>query len=286
MSTGNDFGISEIGNQIHGLTQSAYNSNNVLVSSDLQLGDKANSNQNPQIYRIIEDDEHKKNEHNVHIDHFYINENIIVPDLEPYRYSEVVYGDEYELTKNNKFLILEERKKAYNGEEDHIFCGRFPHLTDCGCTYPCSIIIPKVHPIEVIDNIFCGSIEVAYKTKELLYLKIKNILNLSCVAYNKRIKYFHYYDIYINDNNTENVIKYFKITNRFIEQSIQNGGKILIHSEKGKCRCWVFLMAYLIGRRHMTFNIANDLVKSKFNYVDINDNFLTQLKHYDLKVNI
>jgi dual specificity phosphatase 12 len=138
----------------------------------------------------------------------------------------------------------------------------------------------------VEENIYVGPLESVLKIKELLFLKIKFILNLSCVSYNKRIKYFKYYDIFINDNHTENAIKYFKITNRFIEDAVSSGGKILIHSENGTSRCWVFLMAYLIGRKHMTFNQAFELVKSKFSHVEPNDNFLTQLKHYDLKVNI
>ena len=52
----------------------------------------------------------------------------------------------------------------------------------------CSLVLPKIHPIEVIENIYCGPLEAAIKTKELLYLKINYILNLSCVTYNKRIK--------------------------------------------------------------------------------------------------
>ena len=39
--------------------------------------------------------------------------------------------------KGNQYLTLEEKKKAYNGEEDKIYCGRFPHLDYCGCKYPC-----------------------------------------------------------------------------------------------------------------------------------------------------
>ena len=34
---------------------------------------------------------------------------------------------------------------------------------------------------------------------------------------------------------------------------------------------WGFLMAYLIGRRQMTFTQAYELVKSKFNHVEPND---------------
>lgn len=284
MSMLNQLGISDIGDNLRGLTSSTnMHHKNFEIScgcpaADKLLGDGGSGNPDQK-------DNDSNAEENIRVRHNYLEQEILVPSLDPYRYQEVIYGEEYNLTKNNKFLTLEDKKKAYNGEEDHCFCGRFPHLSDCGCKYPCSLILPKIHPIEVIENLYCGSLEAALKTKELLYLKINYILNLSCVAYNKRIKYFKYYDIFINDNHTENAIKYFKITNRFIDDAIASGGKVLIHSENGISRCWVFLMAYLIGRKHMTFNMAYELARSKFGHVEPNDNFLTQLKHYDLRVN-
>ena len=45
-------------------------------------------------------------------------------------------------------------------------------------------------------------------------------------------------------------------------------------------------MAYLIGRRGYKFTEAYDKVREKFGYAEPNDNYLTQLKHYDLEVNI
>ena len=226
----------------------------------------------------------EQKEENIRINHLYIKDEIYIHSLDEYRYKYCEYGD-YDLMKGNQYLTLEEKKKAYNGEEDKIYCGRFPHLSYCGCKFPCSIILDKIHPIEIIDNIYCGPIECAYKTKELLHLKIKYILNVSCITYRKRIKYFKYYDIYINDNNTENAIKFFKITNRFIEEAVNNG-KILIHSENGQSRCFVFILAYLIGRKNFKFADAYEKIKEKFRFAEPNDNFLTQLKHYDLEVNV
>ena len=289
MSMLKELGISDIGDNLRGLTSSTnMNYKNFNISCGCDAADQLINGLGDH-QEFIEGKSKEEGENTLghaRVAHNYLSQEIIVPSLEPYRYQEVVYGDEYNLTKNNKFLSYEDKKKAYNGEEDHIFCGRFPHLPDCGCKYPCSLLLPKIHPIEVVENIFVGPLEVALKTKELLFLKINYILNLSCVAYNKRMKYFKYYDIFINDNHTENAIKYFKITNRFIDDAVLSGGKVLIHSENGTSRCWVFLMAYLIGRRHMTFNVAYDLVRSKFSHVEPNDNFLTQLKHYDLKVNV
>ena len=123
------------------------------------------------------------------------------------------------------------------------------------------------------------------QTKELLFLKIEYILNVSCIEYHKR-KFFNYYDIYINDSSSENVIKFFKITNRIIDNVLSENKRILIHSENGKSRCYVFVMAYLIGRKGLKFSEAYEKVKEKFKKAEPNDNFLTQLKHYDLEVNI
>ena len=291
MSLLNDLGITEIGDNLRGLTSSTkMQYNNFKISCDNPLADQILSG-SPKNKSGFEDSKNQDGEEQntlgyPRIMHNYLPQEIVVPDFEPYRTKEIDYGDEFDMSKTNRFLTYEDKKRAYNGEEDHIFCGRFPHLSDCGCKYPCSLLLPKIHPIEVIENIFVGPLEAVLKTRELLFLKINYILNLSCVSYNKRIKYFKYYDIFINDNHTENAIKYFKITNRFIDDAVSSGGKILIHSENGTSRCWVFLMAYLIGRRHMTFNQAFELVKSKFSHVEPNDNFLTQLKHYDLKVNI
>ena len=271
-----DLGISDLGGNLRGATNSTnMHHNNFKISCGCPEADQMLTNNNDSPREDVKENEEEENTLGyARVVHNYLQQEIIIPTLEPYRTKEIDYGDEFDLTKTNRFLTYEEKKSAYSGEEDHIFCGRFPHLSDCGCKYPCSLLL------------YVGPLEAVLKTKELIFLKIKYILNLSCVSYNKRIKYFKYYDIFINDNHTENAIKYFKITNRFIDDAINSGGKILIHSENGISRCWVFLMAYLIGRRHMTFNQAYELVKSKFGHVEPNDNFLTQLKHYDLKVNI
>ena len=276
-------GISEIGEILKG---------NSTVKDQI----KSNSNFNERIcppqmtntfsnYQTRKTNDIEKTDENIRINHLYINEELYIDSLDKYRHKYCEYGNEYDLMKGNQYLTLEEKKKAYNGEEDKIYCGRFPHLNYCGCKFPCSIMLEKIHPIEIIDNIFCGPIECAYKTKELLFLKINFILNVSCITYRKRIKYFKYYDIYINDNNTENAIKFFKITNRFIDEAVNNG-KILIHSENGQSRCFVFILAYLIGRKGFKFADAYEKIKEKFRFAEPNDNFLTQLKHYDLEVNV
>lgn len=259
-----------LGDAIYSSTNSIFDPNNLMTQSR-SLNKSTNSN------NFVEDI--------IRVNHPYIGQEIAIQSLDPYRTQNVVYRTDLKIETKIEYLPDAEKKWAYTGTEENIKCGRFPHLDYCGCKFPCSLILDKISPIEVIPNLFCGPIECAYKLKELLSLKIGYILNCSCIAYTKR-KRFQYFDIFINDNHTENAIKFFKITNRFIADALDSGNKILIHSENGQSRCWVFLMAYLIGRKGKKFSEAYDLMKEKFSAAEPNDNYLTQLKHYDLEVNI
>lgn len=96
----------------------------------------------------------------------------------------------------------------YQGEEDDITCGRFPHLDACGCDIPCLIALKEIKLIEVIDGIFMGPYQACFKTKELLEAGVTHILNVSTKQYTKR-KYFKYLDINIYDVHSEDAKKHF-----------------------------------------------------------------------------
>ena len=218
------------------------------------------------------------------INHLYIRENLNFTNLDEFRYKLAKYESDL-VIKQNEYISEEDKKKKYSNEEDEIYCGRFPHLSYCGCKIPCSISLNKINPIQMSDNIFVGSIECVFKIKQLISLKVTHILNVSCTEYSRRKKYFKYFDIYINDSHTENAIKFFKITNRFIDDAIKSDKKILIHSFNGKCRAWVFYMAYLIGVKKIKYSQIMSSVLEHFPYAEPNENFLSQLKHYDLEMN-
>ena len=65
-----------------------------------------------------------------------------------------------------------------------------------------------------------GPFQAAFKTKDLIEKGVTHILNVSCKEYTKRTKYFKYHDIHIQDEVGENAQKYFRITNRFIDEGI------------------------------------------------------------------
>ena len=118
-------------------------------------------------------------------------------------------------------------------------------------------------------------------TKELLRLGITHILDVSCVAYFKRPHYFKYYSLPVYNNHDEDIKKFFRITNRFIEEAVKKG-KVLIHGEKGTSRAPSFTIAYLINNKWITFKEAINLVASRIPVLEINDYFKKQLEDYDL----
>ena len=74
-----------------------------------------------------------------------------------------------------------------------------------------------------------GPYQAAFKTQDLIEKGVTHILNASCKEYTKRSKYFKYLDIPVQDDVGENGQKYFRITNRFIDEGIKTGA-ILVHS--------------------------------------------------------
>ena len=183
MSMLKELGISDIGDNLRGFTSSTnMHHKNFNISCGCDVADQILSNE---IQNEKENKDEEGEESTVgysRVMHNYLPQELVVPSLDPYRTQEINYDNEFDLTKQNRFLTYEDKKKAYNGEEDHIFCGRFPHLSDCGCKYPCSLMLPKIHPIQIDDNIYVGPIETAFKTRELIYLKIKHNMNLSCFS--------------------------------------------------------------------------------------------------------
>lgn len=111
---------------------------------------------------------------------------------------------------------------------------------------------------------------------------VTHILNVSCKEYTKRQKYFKYLDINIVDEVNENAQKFFRITNRFIDEALKTGG-ILIHSVQGKSRAPVFIMAYLIHKEKMKLKDSIALLREFVNEVEPNESFFQQLADYDLE---
>ena len=171
----------------------------------------------------------------------------------------------------------------YENDEDELVCGRFPHLDVCACDISCNIALKEINLFQVYPGIYMGPYQSSFKTADLIEKGVTHILNASCKEYTKRSKYFKYLDINVQDEVGENAQKYFRITNRFIDEGIKNGA-ILIHSVQGKSRAPAFILSYLIQKEKMKLKDGLALLREYVNEVEPNESFMQQLADYDLEI--
>ena len=100
------------------------------------------------------------------------------------------------------------------------------------------------------------------------------MLNVTCKAYTKREKYFKYLDLQIYDEVQEDAKRYFRITNRFINEALRSGGKILVHSIDGRSRCATFILAYLICNEGIKLKDGLALLRQYVGEVEPNEGFM------------
>ena len=175
----------------------------------------------------------------------------------------------------------EGKPQIYEGDEEDIICGRFPHLQVCACEVNTALALKQITLFQVYPGIYMGPFQAAFKTKELIEKGVTHILNVSCKEYTKRSKYFKYLDVEVQDKVGENAQKFFRITNRFLDEAIQQGA-VLVQSVHGKSRAPTFILAYLIYKERMKLKDGLALLREYVNEVEPNESFMQQLADYDL----
>ena len=115
-------------------------------------------------------------------------------------------------------------------------------------------------------------------------LKEKGITHILMVGYFMTPIFpedFIYENIEINDNITENILRYFVKGVKFIDQS-----KICYtHCQLGKSRSAAFVMAYVMYKNKMHFSEAFDFVRKKRPIAFPNNGFQWQLEDFDIILN-
>ncbi|XP_055468216.1 serine/threonine/tyrosine-interacting protein isoform X2 [Psammomys obesus] len=130
----------------------------------------------------------------------------------------------------------------------------FPSLPQCKddaeeWTYPM-----RREMQEVLPGLFLGPYSSAMKSK-LPTLQKHGITHIICIRQNIEANFikpnfqqlFRYLVLDIADNPVENIIRFFPMTKEFIDGSLQNGGKVLVHGNAGISRRDAF--AYVQERR-------------------------------------
>ena len=137
-------------------------------------------------------------------------------------------------------------------------------------------------PLEGTNNrVFLGSIGAAYNRDTLVSNKITHIL---CLCEGVREKYDHdfkYFMCPMQDVPSCDIAVKFIPCSDFIEDSINAGGRVLVHCFAGKSRCCAITMSYLMLRRGMSFDGALECCRKARPSVEPNLGFVAQLRALD-----
>jgi serine/threonine/tyrosine-interacting protein len=108
---------------------------------------------------------------------------------------------------------------------------------------------------EIIPGVFLGPYSAAMKSK-LDHLMNHGITHIICVRQDIEAHFirpnfpeiFKYLVLDIADNVTENIIQHFPKVRLFIDESLSNGGKTLIHGNAGISRSAALVLAYIMEK--------------------------------------
>jgi len=140
---------------------------------------------------------------------------------------------------------------------------------------------------EIIESLYLTSRMTAQNAQTLEYYKITHILtvaqeiDLSKLASHMSIKYLK---IAAEDEEKFPLYLYFDEMADFINESLQNQGRILVHCALGVSRSPSAIMTYLIKYKKKTMDEALKFVKNKRSLVQPNEGFLEQLREYEKKI--
>ena len=164
-------------------------------------------------------------------------------------------------------------------QEEQFVCFRYTHLPYCPCEGDCAPTGKAI--VEVTAGVFVGPLQAAFATRELMELKITHVVNAACTEYSRR-PHFAYLNIPVYDME-DNIAQFFRMSNNFISQALAAGGKVLVHSRRGKCRAQALVLAYLIAVQKVKLKDGLAIVRQQVPETEVNASFLAQLEQYDLE---
>lgn len=84
-------------------------------------------------------------------------------------------------------------------------------------------------PVELVDNLFIGSIGAASNKKALQENKITHIVVAGAGLKQLYPNDFKYLQFELLDSETEDIKKHFIDAGKFIDDALKNGGKVMVH---------------------------------------------------------
>jgi predicted protein tyrosine phosphatase len=132
---------------------------------------------------------------------------------------------------------------------------------------------------EVIKNaLFISSHVVAADLETLQRHGITHVVNTAAdVCANHFPGHFHYLTYFLKDGNSEEISIHFYRTIKWVDDAIQQGGRVLIHCREGVSRSSTMVIAYLMWRYSLPFETAHDRLRKVRSICNPNTGFTCQL---------
>ncbi|KAG8591074.1 hypothetical protein GDO81_000001 [Engystomops pustulosus] len=134
-------------------------------------------------------------------------------------------------------------------------------------------------PSEIFPYLYLGSEWNASNLEELQRNKVTHILNVTREIDNFFPETFTYLNIRVLDEESTNLLQYWKETHNFISAARQQG-KVLVHCKMGVSRSASTVIAHAMKEYEWTFEEALKHVKDRRSIVQPNAGFLRQLQTY------
>ena len=133
---------------------------------------------------------------------------------------------------------------------------------------------------EIVQGIYLGSISASYNLQVLKNVGVTHIVSVIAGYDPPYPNDFKYLVINALDNKNNDLSNVFDKSNKFIDECLEENGKILIHCAAGRSRSASILIAYLMNTFAFDFEDCLYSLKHKRNIVEPNPQFTQQLKEY------
>lgn len=140
----------------------------------------------------------------------------------------------------------------------------------------------------ISPGLYLGPYKVA-ASGELESLQIEGITHIVCVRHHLEQRFIRpnfqeqiiYLVLDLSDAETENLIMQFPEVNRFIDEALQQGGKVLVHGNGGTSRSAALVTAFIMQKYNLTADDAINHVQLRRFCVCMNEGFKNQLQEYE-----
>lgn len=181
-------------------------------------------------------------------------------------------------------VIQEVIGKDMNGDGKISF-PTVPHLSDSNEEWKYSM---RRTMQEIIPGVFLGPYSAAMRSK-LNDLKSNGITHIICVRHTLEAQFiranfldhFKYLILDIADSATQNIIQHFSAVRDFIDDTLEHGGKVLVHGNAGISRSAALVLAYVMEKYGLSIKDAYDLVQQRRFCINPNDGFMAQLREFE-----